>query len=349
LKYKSTFQLIVDILSFQKSSEFTKQQIEYLEVPWEDVIRISSNHLVLPALYFRLKSKGLLQLLPDELGNYLKTIATINRNRNLGLIDEAHHITSILDNHNIEHVYLKGMATLIGGYYEDLGERMITDIDILIKPNKTNNAFELVKEMGYSKIQGFDYEVKNFRHLPKLIDENKLAAVEIHDNILTKNKRQLIDLNKLFSNSRKQKSFRIPDLFHLNSINILTTQINNNNYYYNRINIKNLYDSMILDLDRIQFDKSQFFNNKYIEAYICLYNYWTTKTDSKIYKRNILLRRYFYGLKIRQRLINSIIYITNKLYLDYTNRISLFIKNKSYRNHVIKNKLSVKTKRKLIS
>lgn len=331
-------------MSFERPSSFNEQQLQSSNVSWNNIVKVSSNHLVLPALYFRLKSKELLAHLPEDLQSYMNTIATINKNRNQSLIIEAKKVTSILNNHGIQHVYIKGMATLIGGYYQDLGERMITDMDILLRTEDAQRAYHLIKSLGYSKTIDFDYEVKDFRHLPKLIDNRKLAAIELHDNILIKGKRQLINLDDLFETSVKRDNFIIPNQYYLNLINILTTQINNNNYYYNRINLKNLYDSTVLDLAKKELDEANGTHNKYVNSYLSLYNFWRPETDNNDYTSTIMLRRFSYSLKVRSRFLESIIFKIKWLYLSISKRINLLVKNKSYRNHVIKNKLLTKTK-----
>ena len=41
-------------------------------------------------------------------------------------------MSEILNNEKIDYVFIKGAAMLLGGYFTDIGERMIGDIDFLV-------------------------------------------------------------------------------------------------------------------------------------------------------------------------------------------------------------------------
>ena len=45
----------------------------------------------------------------------------------------------------IDHVFLKGTAMLASGYYEDIGERMVGDLDILIESSIIELALTIIK------------------------------------------------------------------------------------------------------------------------------------------------------------------------------------------------------------
>ncbi|HAQ21344.1 MAG TPA: hypothetical protein DCR40_19255 [Prolixibacteraceae bacterium] len=56
-------------------------------------------------------------------------------------------ITAILNKENIQPVFLKGTANLLDGLYSDVGERMIGDIDFLVKEEDYLKAAELLKSV----------------------------------------------------------------------------------------------------------------------------------------------------------------------------------------------------------
>ena len=74
---------------------------------WDHLVRVGSSHLVLPAIYCRLKAKKLLGLLPQELETYLKELTDLNRERNEQLLVEAQQISQWFQEANIDHVFLK--------------------------------------------------------------------------------------------------------------------------------------------------------------------------------------------------------------------------------------------------
>ena len=113
---------------------------------------------------------------------YLKEIYTINLSRNKILLKELNFISKIFLNHKINHVFLKGSALLIKNYYEDLGERMVGDIDILVDEKDYIKSVNLMKENGYVNIKN---ESKfDSIHYPRLVSGTKTFALEIHKKLL---------------------------------------------------------------------------------------------------------------------------------------------------------------------
>jgi len=346
--YQYTLKLIVDILSGLNSTEELKMKLSQF-TDWDNFVKIASNHLVLTTVFCRLEQMNLLNNLPDDLNAYLAEITQINRNRNVQLIHEARTISTLLTENNVQFLFFKGMGMLLSKSYKDIGERMIGDIDILVEKSQLKKAFNLLKEYGYDQLYDFNYNVKDFRHKPRQAHKNSLAAVELHDNILKKGKRDLINLDNLLDNPISTDGFLTPSIEHTHLINVYSTQINNNNYYYNRIILKNLYETIITIGTRGSDNKFPETEYIYHEHYMWLYNFWvyaqTQRKGTSIQK----LKQFLYTIKIKDEFVNTFVYRLNFIILNVKIRIIQFIKNKSYRNHVIKNKLLVKTKMKIIS
>ena len=89
MSYKQNLLLISKILT-TSNEESQLDEIKFLlqndPINWENLVKISSANLVLPALYFKLKKNNLLSYLPTDLTNYLSQISEINRNRNKQII-----------------------------------------------------------------------------------------------------------------------------------------------------------------------------------------------------------------------------------------------------------------------
>ena len=171
--YKDTLELIASILSFENKTTDLESQLNSNQIDWEQFVVIASEHLVLTTCYCRLKQKDVLPLIPEDLKSYLEQITTVNRNRNLTLIDEIKSIAKLLNTQKINHVFIKGAAMLLGNFYTDIGERMIGDIDILVDSKQAELAFDTLKENGYSSLVEFNYEVAHFRHLSRQYDSEK--------------------------------------------------------------------------------------------------------------------------------------------------------------------------------
>ena len=105
----------------------------YNDVNFENLIKLASGHLMLPALFFNIQKKKVSYLFPEDFIAYIKNIHAINKARNTLLLAEAKELSELLYKNNINHVFLKGTALLLANVFEDIGERMISDIDFIIQ------------------------------------------------------------------------------------------------------------------------------------------------------------------------------------------------------------------------
>jgi len=74
---------------------------------------------------------------------------------------------------------MKGTANLASGVYEDAGQRMIGDIDILLEPGKEERTLEALRGMGYAQDENPDFPDRH-QHLPPMYHPGKTAPVEPH-------------------------------------------------------------------------------------------------------------------------------------------------------------------------
>ena len=88
--------------------------------------------------------------------------------------------------HNIKHIFLKGTALLLSNVFEDIGERMIGDIDFIIQ-HKDEEKIKKVLEYNNNCISEETFSLwRLFKpsHLPKLVHKNKTIAIEPHLELL---------------------------------------------------------------------------------------------------------------------------------------------------------------------
>ena len=107
--------------------------VDINNINFEKLITLTSGHLMLPALFFNIQKKKAAYLFPEDFIDYIKNIFAINKARNEILLDEAKELSELLVEHNIKHFFLKGTALLLSNVFEDIGERMIGDIDFIIQ------------------------------------------------------------------------------------------------------------------------------------------------------------------------------------------------------------------------
>ena len=269
-RLRETYQTIADILSFTTSNTSLEATLSSTDVDWDAIVVHGSRQLVIPTIYCRLKQRQLIHLLPEDLDLYLHDITSQNRKRNKAILKEVTMLSILFKKHHVEHVFLKGAALLAGGYYEDIAERMIGDIDILVATNHLDKAFELLQQHSFKPLP-LTLTDKYFyhRHLPRLTTNKYIAAVELHRKLFNINTKEEISNELLLKNKRIPNDVFVPSAQHLVEHNILNHQINDHGYRYHRFSFRTVYDTLILHKNNSLNQLSghitkELCNNKYI-------------------------------------------------------------------------------------
>jgi hypothetical protein len=331
-----TYQHIADILSFTVSKLKLEETLKNPDFDWDAIVVEGSKHLVLPAIFCRLKSKALLHVLPTELKIYLEEITSINRNRNRSILKQVHSLSKILNETKIDHVFLKGSALLALGCYEDNAERMVGDIDILVASEHLNTAFKIIKNNGYENTFGYAYKTIGHRHLDRLISKTELAAIEVHSNLLNDNYSHYIDSNKMIKSKRYVNNISIPSIYYLSKHHIYAWQINDDGYYYKSIHFKYCYDSIILKVSSNEELLQGLIKNKYGTTYLYILKLYFEefKTIPLSNKRKSYQNLHLNYLD--KKLYKKILMPIKKGYYYISTRFILIMNNKYYRRHLLK-------------
>lgn len=183
MTYKETYYFVGQCLSLDEHPGFRRTIVKKTrdeDIDWDDFVQISSDHLVIPALYVQFKAHDLLQIIPEEVTLTLSEIYEANRIRNAQILLQIDRLTAILHAHRIYPVFLKGTANLLDGLYADLGERMMHDIDFLVPEEDYLRTAAILEKMGYSHTPVSYMDYRDLKHYPCLYKSGEPAVVEIH-------------------------------------------------------------------------------------------------------------------------------------------------------------------------
>ena len=245
--------LLVNVL-YRPATEILNG-IDINDVNFENLIKLASGHLMLPALFFNIQKKKVSYLFPEDFIAYIKNIYAINKARNTLLLAEAKELSELLYKNNIKHIFLKGTALLLSNVFEDIGERMISDIDFIIQHKDEEKAINLFKKNDYV-FRGFlksnlIFKFKLFKpkHLPRLVHKNKIMALELHTELLNSGWRRFIfNSNALLNNFKKEiKTIKTPGKPFLFDHCIYALQINDKTFFTSYHFHRSIYDIYKLD------------------------------------------------------------------------------------------------------
>ena len=330
------------LLDPSSDKEQIKNKIIDSQYFWDGIVEHGSRHLVLPAVYGNLKRKNILKLIPVDLERFLKDIYEKNGERNKKILLQIESLNDLFLEKNIDHIFLKGSALLLmSNKFDVLNERMIGDIDILIRKDSILKARDLIVKNGYRYINNeipFTQGLIQTKHLKRMISENQIAAVELHEEVMNGNKFRLLPSEKLFSETVEIGRKKILNSKRLTEHIILNWRFNDHGVLkktlslrvvYDYINVNNSDYTNLLGVNRLSLLK---FNN-----FLKIYDY-----DRTISKNPI---NYIFLSKVNNKnfnvLFNKVLSIINLLKL-IPNRILLGLRNPIYFKRIKKvNKILV--------
>ena len=105
-----------------------EKQLKSNSIDWNAVVKVSTAHYVLPALYCILKRTDFLKYLPSELLSYMENITDLNRRRNKQIITQAQEINRLLLDNNLTPIFLKGVSNLWAGIYQNIYRYLINHL-----------------------------------------------------------------------------------------------------------------------------------------------------------------------------------------------------------------------------
>jgi hypothetical protein len=246
LNYKETLFFIAKCLTISledKNKQEIEKQLKLKSIDWDAVVKVSTAHYVFPALYCNLKRVDFLKYLPQELVRYMEHITDLNRDRNKKIIIQAKELNSLLLDHKITPIFLKGTGNLLAGIYDDIAERMVGDIDFIFSKEDYPKAIEILENDNYSSDKEF---LKFYRHYPRLTNTSKIAAVEIHNKVLNKPYSSILSFEKINNDAKLFSNIKVASYGDKLLNSVLPKQINDYLYYSKTISLRTVYDVFLL-------------------------------------------------------------------------------------------------------
>jgi hypothetical protein len=157
-------------------------------------------------------------LIPNEIfllieQAYLRTV-----NRSVWLFGHFSNVVNALQNAEIEVVALKGVY-LSEYLYTEIGLRQFSDIDLLIRPDKTLKAVEILQSLGYRyqeaiPVSDFIRQKSDYVHLPPMILNG--VSIELHVKLHRGGEKYNVNIDRIFAT-------KIPALINGNEVFALDT------------------------------------------------------------------------------------------------------------------------------
>ena len=327
----------------EKNKEVVLLKLQLGRIDWEAIVKISSSHYVLPALYCNLLRAHFLQYLPQDLVTYMEYITSINRERNQKIITQAKKLNTVLSANGITPIFLKGTGNLLANLYEDIGERMVGDIDFIISKEDFQKTITVLRNNGYYDVKKHKYHFPKHRHYRRIKKKNNIAALEIHRNLLPDEYNREFNYKIVLKDSQLINGVIVLSYENKLDLSIISYQINDNGFHYKTMALRNAYDVFLLSKKtNAKKSVSKFKNLKnQLNCFLAICYVAFGKIDSLEYYKTEVTESYlsfFDSLLLNERKRKSKIklkyielFIKERLYILYK---SLF--DKEYREWLIK-------------
>jgi hypothetical protein len=341
LNYRETLFFIAKCLTISledNNRQEIEKQLQSDTIDWDAVVKVSTSHYVFPALYCNLKRVNFLKYVPEDLLGYMAHITELNRERNLQIIKQAKELNKLLLANNLTPIFLKGTGNLLEGLYDDIAERMVGDIDFIINKNHTSSTKIILSDYGYKTSRIMP---PSHRHESTLINENYIAAVEVHTELLIEKYRQEFQFDLIYKEIQEINGVMVLSFDHQLALSIISQQINDFGYEYKTIALRNAYDVFLFSkktnakaavntLDKLanplncflaacydifnSVESLEYVNTKKTASYLGTFNsQFTNRKTTKI--RHKFIKTYLF-LKIRLNILyKSIIYKEYRVWL----------------------------------
>ncbi len=172
----------------------------------------------------------------------------LNRSQNTLLRREALEIAAAFNEIDVSPVFIKGGGGLLSGLYDDIGMRIMSDLDVLIPFGRGRECANRLTRLGYdtSVIE----EHPRMHSFGTFSRKGARGPVDLHHEVLAYPNERLISaqdvLNQAVEHEHDGVSVKVPSLTHQIVLNVAHSQLSDSDYIYGRIMLRSLFDYTIL-------------------------------------------------------------------------------------------------------
>lgn len=217
------------------------------ETAWPSLVALGSRHLLLPGLSTALHHRGLAARLPTDLLAHLDSLHALNSRRNHALRAELLHLVRLCNDLGFSPLALKGAISLVEPLYPRDGDRMMSDLDLLIPEDRLADCLARLHREGWTR----DHDIpallwRDKHHAPPLFHQDFPAALELHTHGLGASLRHLLPTGEFWTNSIQRTvdgvTLGIPAPMIRLRHNLLHTQLSDRNHQRVRLSLRQLWE-----------------------------------------------------------------------------------------------------------
>jgi Uncharacterised nucleotidyltransferase len=237
---------LLAVCGYLKSGLLRQGNSDHSIVPWELIIEASSHHLVIPALAWCLEGRP---EVPPDIQQYFAAILQANRERNQNAVITLNKAVQTFNQIDIQPVLLKGAAHLLDDTYPDAGLRFICDLDLLVPPDRSEEAYTSLQAAGWQPNTSYELP-DDHHHLPMIHDPETGIGVEVHTSLLPGELKTLIPNDWFRSGVRSHQvgglNVFLPDPTRSVAHLVAHDQLLHENYWHRKLELRQGLELVLL-------------------------------------------------------------------------------------------------------
>lgn len=212
---EKTFLQLMDLLKMDDTEDrhFAVEKLSYSE--WGNLVNMAVQQAVSSLLFYQLKAKDLLPLVPAEMRETMRMNYRANTFTNMRYFKTLLVIANAFSSAGISMIVLKG-AYLAKTIYPNIGLRKLGDLDLLVQKKDLFDAVSIILDLGYQPVIPFSLDREPlYKELPHFIKDDS-PILDLHWSI-DHNRGLSVDVNELWNKAK---------LFPLEELNLLCLKPN---------------------------------------------------------------------------------------------------------------------------
>ncbi|MBT8112705.1 MAG: nucleotidyltransferase family protein [Gammaproteobacteria bacterium] len=184
-EYFNAYRFVASVISpFVSRDEILLQLTKRTRLDWESVADVAGGHSVIQALYPAFVENELMDLIPDDFLSYVQHLHEINCNRNEMMRRQLINAVLVINKLNIKPLLMKGAAQLFLNTFSNVGDRLLTDLDILVPSDEIKHISNELIAVGYELNEDKIHFIETHHHYPPLIKQDECAMIELHRDLM---------------------------------------------------------------------------------------------------------------------------------------------------------------------
>ena len=183
--YFNAYRFVANVISpFVSRDEILLHLTKRTPLDWESVADVAGGHSVIQALYPAFVENELMDLIPDDFLSYVQHLHEINCERNEMMRRQLIDAVLVINKLNIKPLLMKGAAQLFLDTFSNVGDRLLTDLDILVPSDEIKHISNELIAVGYELNEDKIHFIETHHHYPPLIKQDECAMIELHRDLM---------------------------------------------------------------------------------------------------------------------------------------------------------------------